>query len=79
MARAALSATGADRWSVEQWEERAGRVGLKISERLKREPKAAPVKPAADQPAAVEQKAERKRRGGWLGDTGGRGRRGGWL
>jgi phage terminase large subunit GpA-like protein len=69
MARAALAATGADRWSVEQWEERAGRVGLKISEKLKRMPRpAAVVKAAASQPdAAVEAKTERKRkRRGWL-------------
>jgi phage terminase large subunit GpA-like protein len=79
MARAALAATGADRWTVEQWEERAGRVGLKISERLKREPKAAPVPTSADQPAAVEAKPKRERRGRWLDGAGVRGRRGGWL
>jgi hypothetical protein len=74
MARAALAATGADRWNVEQWEERAGRVGLKISERLKREPKpVAAVRPATERPAEV--KTERKRKGGWLDGR----RRGGWL
>jgi phage terminase large subunit GpA-like protein len=78
MARAALAATGADRWDVEQWEDRAGRVGMKISERLKQEPKpAALVKPVADQPA----KAEKKRKGSrWLKESSERGRRGGgWL
>jgi phage terminase large subunit GpA-like protein len=83
MARAALAATGADRWSVEQWEERAGRVGLKISEKLKREPRPATPVPPRDHPGATpaaEAKTERKRKGGWLdGGTGGRGRRGGWL
>lgn len=80
MARAALTATGADRWDADQWDSRANRLGLKTAERIKRPPMVPTTeKPqvvgATAPPVATEQKREKK--GGWL--DGGRGRRGAWL
>ena len=70
MARAALAATGADRWTAEQWESRASRIGLRISEKMQ---KTKQVVTQGAKPAQSEQKKER-RKGGWLSGGGG-----GWL
>jgi phage terminase large subunit GpA-like protein len=80
MARAALAGTGADRWTAEQWEARAGRVGMKVTRKLRKEtPRpAAKRAPQAEVAPAVAAQPERKakresgsRRGGWLASGGG--------
>jgi phage terminase large subunit GpA-like protein len=81
MARAALAATGADRWNAEQWAERAERLGMKLSQRIKR-PAVAPAaeeSPTTGADGAIAPAAEhkRERKVGWL--AGGRRRGGTWL
>lgn len=73
MARAALATLGADRWTAEQWAERATAVGARVKAKMEKRAEGQAVKPV-DQPAEV--KARRERRGGWLE---GRRGRGGWL
>jgi phage terminase large subunit GpA-like protein len=75
MARAALAATGADKWSPEQWKDRANRIGLKLTERVRSAPKATEAPPSA---AREESPRRENKRGGWL-HGGGSGRGGGWL
>jgi phage terminase large subunit GpA-like protein len=76
MARAALAATGGDRWTPEQWAARASRVGMKTSERIRKATAAPPPVPV---PAPGAPRTPRRRTGGgWLGGGGGLGGRG-WL
>lgn len=76
MARAALAATGADKWSPEQWKDRANRIGLKLAERVRgTQPAAAPAPPSSAGNGSTQRE---KKRGGWL-HGGGSDRGGGWL
>jgi phage terminase large subunit GpA-like protein len=67
MARAALAALGADRWTPEQWKDRATTLGTRAAAKVEQKTSGEPVK--------VKQQPERKRKGGWLSGE----RRGGWL
>jgi phage terminase large subunit GpA-like protein len=67
MARAALAALGADRWTPEQWKDRATTLGTRAAAKVEQKTSGEPVK--------VKQQPERKRKSGWLSGE----RRGGWL
>ena len=71
MARAALYAIGADRWSPEQWASRASRIGSKATTRIRKATE--DYSPPMETNAAKKEK--RRRGGGWLSGGGS----GGWL
>jgi phage terminase large subunit GpA-like protein len=73
MARAALATLGADRWTAEQWSDRAERLGVRVKAKARKELAAAA--PASDPVTPAPKKQRRERRGGWLSGAD----RGQWL
>jgi phage terminase large subunit GpA-like protein len=66
LARAALAALGADRWSDEQWKERAGRAASPTLAAPAPQPRARAAAPGAATPQPTTTPIIKRRSGGWL-------------